>query len=267
MSRTSFVGAFVPTISTRRAWTVPTFRAGCSLDEFGGSDEDLLLIRVEDVSAIARQTAEAESDVYTLLEDVARERRSSSRGRTSKQAACDQLLRRWQDSIDNRPLFSAFWDDAKSLLDDPRAGWAEELRDRLGLVHYDASIRRPGSGIAVVLFRYPVKLVPRSAIRVGSRFMVRPTVLDGPLNEAFFTAPPDGGVGCTVDLMVRDDDPWQEIVHPAVEFRAQHVWATDTIHSGLKSELGDARGHHCLKLCVRSSEEFVESCQATGGLL
>jgi hypothetical protein len=240
-----------------------TFRPGRSLVEFGGADDNLLLVRMDDISFIADHAGVSELEMLALLETLAPQVRSGKIDATLR-STCGNLLRKWQDSVDNRPLFTGFWEGAELSMRDPKPGWATELRDRFGLVHYDSMLRHRTAGIPAVLFRYPVTLIPRSSPG-GPRFLVRPTVLDAPLNEAFYTAPPSSGIGSTVDLTIRDDDPWLELLHPAIQFRPEHVWAVDTVTFPSKDELAAARGRHVLKVCNVAPNDFVDLCQVVDG--
>jgi hypothetical protein len=239
-----------------------SFRTGCRLDEFGYSEEDLLLVRTEDLDFIARRTGVPKAELRQVANEVATANRNGD-GAESKWALLSDILQLWHDSLDNRPTFAAYWDDAQSILADPKPGWAEELRDRLGLLHYEPA-RKPGREMDVVVFRYPVRLIPRLS-RSGPRPLLRPTVLDGALSEAFCTAPPGTGVGSTVDLAGRDDDPWQEIIHPPVELKPEHVWAIDALTTSPPGSLARSRGLHIVKLCDRATTEFQELCNSTDG--
>src|SRR5262249_38045397 len=109
-------------------------------------------------------------------------------------------------------------------------------------------------------FKYPVELIPKRR-PAGPRFLVRPTVLDAPLCEAFCTAEEvEAGSGYCVDLAARAEDAWQELLHPAIELRADHVWAVDVIHSS-PAKLDEARGFHLLGIFDSCSAEFRARCE------
>ena len=95
--------------------------------------------------------------------------------------------------------------------------------------------------------------------------MVRPSVLDGRLSAAFYTAPAGSLAGATVDLRLRDDEPWQELVHPAIEFTVEHLWAVDVITASVGDALSATRGHHALKLCGNADSDFVDLCGEVDG--
>jgi hypothetical protein len=239
-----------------------SFRTASHLDEFGHSEENLLLTRVEDIDFIARRTGVPRNELREMLSAAAVNNRNGDSDRPEVLSLVD-ILQSWHDSLDNRPVFAAYWEDTQSILADPKPGWTEEIRDRLGLFHYDPAWK-PGREMDVVVFRYPVRLIPRFD-RSSPRLLLRPTVLDGALSAAFCTAPPGTGVGSAVDLASRDDEPWQEVIHPPAEMKPDHVWAVDTLTSSPPADLARSRAMHIIKLCIRASQEFDDICNTVDG--
>jgi hypothetical protein len=239
------------------------FRLSLGLDEFGHSEDGLFLVRLEDLDIIARDAQVSKNELREVVNDVAVVNRQGVGDRSREQEALADILRQWQERLDNRPIFAGYWDDAQSVLADPQPGWAEELRDRLGLLHYDPT-RKPDMEIDVVVFRYPVRLIPRYS-RSGPRLLLRPTVLDGSLSEAFCTAPAGTGVGSTIDLAGRDDIPWQEVIHPPIEYKPEHAWAVDSIKACPSRDLGHSRAIHLIKLCLDATLNFQELCNVIDG--
>ncbi|MGA2927568.1 MAG: hypothetical protein ABSG43_16535 [Solirubrobacteraceae bacterium] len=110
------------------AITPETFRFRHGLDEYGYADPAIELVRVEDVEYVARVTGERADDLVALAEAVGSARRVGS---TSPEVdELDEVLLIWQQAgdLDNRPVFAAFWEDAKELLANPTSGWPDELR-------------------------------------------------------------------------------------------------------------------------------------------
>jgi len=146
--------------------TPETFRLRSSMDEYGHTGPELELVRVESLVMIARRLrvvrAEFADELRELAGEVAEERRSTGSPDSGRAMQLDALLREWQArDMDNRPIFAGFWHDASTLLTELRDGWANELRDRLGLVHLDPQDRLRPRGLDIVVFRYPVELVHR----------------------------------------------------------------------------------------------------------
>ena len=77
-------------------------------------------------------------------------------------------------------MFAAYWEDLQDLFgespSDDAKGWANQLRDRLGLAHLDPKGR--GGTIDVMLFRYPIKsLAQIEALGTDRRALMPPTCL------------------------------------------------------------------------------------------
>jgi len=216
-------------------------------------------VRVEDLDSIANRTRTPRNEIRDIANDIATSNRDGV-GDKAKWEPLTYILQSWHDILDNRPVFATYWEDAQSVLADPKPGWAEELRDRLGLVHYEPA-QKSGGEMDVIVFRYPVRLIPRLN-RTGPRMLLRPTVLDSRLSQAFCTAPAGGGVGSALDLAGRDDDPWREVIHPPVELKPEHIWAADTLTASPPADLATSRALHIIKLCHRASPDFQELCNA-----
>ncbi|GAB3830102.1 hypothetical protein ACFPIJ_31520 [Dactylosporangium cerinum] len=238
---------------TADAATCPeTFTAGEGADDGAdGVDDVTWLGRVDEIANIALHTGESRHTVRTALDLMADRRRN---GITDIDAADDitHLLYWWQQRLDNRPLSAFVWSDLENMLSDLHTGWENELRDSLGLEHLDPTMRDPGAGIDVVVFRYPVRLVP-----TGSQqrpVLRRPTPFDVDLREAFCTSPPVGAGHC-VDLQF-GADLCREVLHPAVVFKAEHVWAVGTIRAGVDGPVDELRGFHLLKLVNLDDADF-----------
>ena len=241
-----------------------TFRLRTNLDEYGEADDAVDLVRLEDLGDIAILAGANLDRLRTLVEQVAQERRCAGSSVTSAQAReLDDVLLAWQESprTDDRPIFACFWEDARATLEDPSDGWADELRDRLGMAHHDPRLRRRTGGMDVLAFRYPVRLIPRAS-RAAPRFLARPTVLDGGLSPSFFTFRTGSGRGCAVDLKSRADEPWQEVVHPAVTFAAAHVWAGGVIREPGPASLEDPRLGHYLAIRESAGDDYRDFIDA-----
>ena len=241
-----------------------TFRVRTNLDEYGHADDAIDLVRLEDLAYIAALAGANLDRLRTLVERVALERRSAAGSATSAQAReLDDILLAWQESprTDNRPIFACFWEHARTTLEDPPDGWADELRDRLGMAHHDPRRRRRAGGMDVLAFRYPVKLVPRAS-RAAPRLIARPTVLDDGLSPSFFTFRAGSGRGCAVDLKARADEPWQEVVHPAVTFAAAHVWACGVVRKPAPASLEDPRFGHYLAIRESADDDYRDFIDA-----
>ncbi len=243
-----------------------TFRFIDPASPFLTSDSKLHLVRVETLGFIARGSHQPSlearrAEVRQLAEAVISRPNTENRGRL------EDLLRSWVQQIELRPVYAGYLDDLLDLFGDTPAqdapGWADTLRDRLGLMHFDpASRRRP---IEILVFRYPVAAVPklkrtrtRSDVR---RPLVPPTVLDGSHSAAFLPAPRGSLTGHAVDLAAEVAEPFREVLHPSIAFRARHLWRVGTIEREVDLEnLPAARGLHILRMrTICQRPDYAES--------
>lgn len=212
------------------------------------SDHRLHLIRVEEMGFISRVTRTPPDDLrYWAGELVNQGVSAPERGKL------DAALRIWTKAIELRPVFSAYWADVEDLFGDKpgedKAGWANALRNRLGLAHLNPAER--GEAIEVLVFRYAISELPYLIEQGdGFRLLAPPTVLDGNFSPAFFPAPSGSATGYTVELSGDCDRLPQEVLHPPFGFQSSHLWRVGTIDQPFNSdELPTLRGLHLL--CVR----------------
>jgi tetratricopeptide (TPR) repeat protein len=213
-----------------------TFRTGLAFRDFGLVDEALLLIRVEDATRIARRSGERTEQIVEWATGV--EQNSIT---PEAQRDFTAALDIWQESLDLRPMYASFWEDLKDVFPSGYH-WPDALRDRLGLYHYDPNAA--GGPIPMVVFRYPVRIVPRRRGEVSVRAIVRPVVLDGRFAEAFCPAPGGSLDGCAVDLSARLEQPWREVVHATARLQAEHVFHVGEVKAMVPDDLTEARMAH-----------------------
>ena len=242
-----------------------TFRFIDPQSPFLTTDSKLHLVRVETLSFIARgshqPTLEAgRTEVRRLAEAVIAKRR----GENFRQL--EDVLESWAQRIELRPVYAAYLEDVIDLFGDSPAkdapDWPDTLRDRLGLIHLDPAIR--GRPIEILVFRYPVSVVPKLARRPRGvrRPLVPPTVLDGSHSAAFLPAPQESLTGHAVDLASEVTKPCREVLHPTIAFRARHLWRVGTIERAVDIEnLPSARGLHILR--VRKISKRADYAEAT----
>ncbi len=211
---------------------------------FRGASATLDLVRVETLGFLASKCGRAPADVWAL----ARQALTTSPASDDARATLDALLEVWSRAIDLRPVFAGYWQDVADLFgatpaDDP-TGWADRLRDRLGLLHHDPGERR--SPIDVLVFRYAARDVPELAGERGLA-LFPPTVVDGRHSAAFCPAPRDSATGHTLDLAGDGTQPCREVLHPCLRFRARHLFRLGTIGAPAAPDgLRAARGLHLL---------------------
>lgn len=207
------------------------------------TDSRTHLIRVERLRFVADFAAVDPGELRRIAEAVLRHDADSVR-------QLNDLLGAWERVIEARPVFAAFWDDLVELFgetpeDDP-AGWEDALRDSLGLLHYDPGAR--GNAIDVLVFKYPVSVVPKlKSLDRDRRPLVPPTVLDNNPSSAFVPAPRGSLTGHVIDLSAQAASLRHEVLHPGAPFEAKHLWRVGTIRQPVDSaNLPLARGLHLL---------------------
>ena len=153
------------------------------------------------------------------------------------------MLAQWARNAEIRPTFAALYEDVETILGGS-SGWEDRLRDALGLAHCDPGQRGPV--IEILVFRYPVSVVPRlRGLDDAHRPLAVPTVLENRFSAAFCPAPQGNASGYVVDLSGSATPVRREVVHPPVAFRAEHLSKLGTVRAAVDSVLlGTARGLH-----------------------
>jgi len=222
-----------------------TFREIDPASPFHRTDVHLDLLRVEQIDFIAARSGETPERIKQLAQAIVN---GDADPASDDYQALGDILESWSLNIDLRPVFAGYWQDLQDLFEpDEAPDWTDQLRDRLGLFHLNP-ISRTRPSIDVLVFRYPVSVIPRfRGYRAAndSRPLVPPTVLDGRHSVAFCPAPRGELTGYTIDLR-RDSPPLrQEVLHPSVGFSPTHVWRVGTISRTIdEDKLSEARGWH-----------------------
>lgn len=224
-----------------------TFRALASNSPFAHSAESLYLVRTEELSFISRLSGVNAQELKTWANDVVQN------GSSAKSfEGLNSALRGWSKGIDLRPVFAAYWEDQQDLFGkspiDDAVGWANQLRDRLGLAHLDPNDR--GGPIDVIVFRYPIKnLAQIETLATDMRALMPPSVLDGKFSQAFCPSPNGQKTGYTLDLSGELNSPQREVLHPTLAFTADNVFRVGTIDTDVDLESMDMfRGLHLMWL-------------------
>nr|VFJ56371.1 MAG: hypothetical protein BECKFM1743C_GA0114222_101753 [Candidatus Kentron sp. FM]VFJ56597.1 MAG: hypothetical protein BECKFM1743A_GA0114220_101713 [Candidatus Kentron sp. FM]VFK11251.1 MAG: hypothetical protein BECKFM1743B_GA0114221_101733 [Candidatus Kentron sp. FM] len=216
------------------------------------------LIRVQKVSSLTRALKESAGDLTALAAVALEGEREASR-------RLDEVLGRFARKRNYQPVFAGLWEDLSDLFgaapDQDPPGWADDLRDRLGLDGYDPKQSDPIApaerGLDILVFRYPVGAVPRlSGLTGRARPLTVPCVLDGGFSPAFCPSPRGFGTGHTVDLAgARSCDKLtREILHPAMGLRSEYLFRIGSIQRPVASDAMQVqRGLHLT--CLRKNFE------------
>ena len=145
--------------------------------------------------------------------------------------------------MDGRPSFVAFGAEFPEL--ERRSDWAQHICERCGLAHFFTD-----GAVTLALFRYRVQEVLDGSPYAGTgatRFAV-PTVIDQPMGNVYFTAPPSTDWGHAVGLVPEVDCSHlaAELIHARMDYRADHWVAVDTLTRRCLSatEVGQLRAKH-----------------------
>ena len=218
-----------------------------------GDDLDAYLVRVEHIDTLARVLVKRWNGAISeseSCEKVLAWAKGALMNDPRASQDLDGLFKQFSKGRDLCPVFAGVWADVSDLFGDAPEGdvpgWADSLRDRLGLQHHDP--KQPNDGIDVLVFRYPVHAVPRlSNPGDRQRPLVAPCVLDGDLSDAFLPSPRASDTGHTVDLAgARScDGLTREILHPAMRLRAKYLFRVGAITRPVAPDvIGVQRGLH-----------------------
>ena len=232
-------------------YTCPeTFRLP-AVNPFVPPEHGLDLVRMVDLRHISITVGMIEDEVWTVARNGL-----ASRASSPERLLLDDMLEKWVSFLDLRPVYAAFWEDVAELFPGSAAedqpGWANRLRDRMGLAHFNPSARLR-ERIRVIVFIYPVEMLPTLRTDRNRRPIVPPTVLDGRHSAAFCPAPRGSQIGSTVDLGASRPLPRREVLHPAIGFRSGHVFRIGEIDAPVDlALLPTVRGLHLQEIRLDS---------------
>ena len=163
-------------------------------------------------------------------------------------AAVRGFFRTWNGRRDARPSFVAFYDEVKEEAE--ADDWPHKLRDRLGLGHLG---RSDGAPVPVALMRYSLETVLSVPLdHTQQTACALPAVLDGAMDEFFFSVPRECSYGATLHLAPDHADVLTaEIVHRRFDYAREHLWRLGWITRAQPlsdGELRVSRDFHLLQL-------------------
>lgn len=217
-----------------------------------GIDDDVALYRLEDPSFAVGGSG---VDVMELQQaiDLAHDVSADGSSRGHARAVLNRVTDNWNDRRDRRPSFATTHDEIAALLAAPGTGWAEALRDELGLGHYDPKL---GAPITVILMRYTVREV-RQCKAAGVQAFCIPTMLDGTVNPCFVPTPVPGlaakgsewQMGRAINLAATSESDYgtrmrAELVHSYVDYRPEHLVRWGFISRPVRRNLAQLRTFH-----------------------
>ncbi|MDE0005226.1 MAG: hypothetical protein OXQ29_21255 [Rhodospirillaceae bacterium] len=155
-----------------------------------------------------------------------------------------------EDRSDGRPSFVAFSAEFPRI--EERTDWAQRICERCGLAHFLTD--RP---VTLALFRYKVQdvLDARSHADRSATVFAVPTVIDHPMSNVYFTAPPSMDWGHAVGLAPEPDCRHlaAEMIHARMDYREEHWVAVDMLQMNSLSAADIARHRKTHLDCIRRS--------------
>lgn len=230
--------------------TPESFRSPEPMISLSNTDPSVELVRVERIASIARAVGLSEGETEARLADT-----TSATSTESALAIADAILDRWLRTLDLRPVWAAFWEDCADILagHSTTPSWPNEIRDALGLSHFDPTMS--GRPVPIAVFRYPVRLVPTLRGEQRHRCIAYPTVLDGRFSSAFCPLPLNDRWGRAVDMSAMSAEPFREVIHPPVTIKGRHVYCVGRVSEAIPENADDARAFQLMWL----QDEFSRS--------
>jgi hypothetical protein len=213
-----------------------TFQRLPDSSPFLNASLNLDLIRVEDLEDVARlATTYSPAELRDFADRFLK-------GDSSAEARPRDILDNFALRRDLRPAFAGFHRDVQDIFSPSNTEWADDLRDALGLYHYNPPFPKPE--YTVLVFRYPVRSVPHlQSTKV--RPLVPPTVLDSRPNPAFCPVPSGSLTGHTVHLGQKVPPLMREVLHPPVAYRPSHLFRIGVIRRPIQiATLEESRRWH-----------------------
>lgn len=220
-------------------------------------DENQYLVRLEDVTHLSSALALTNNLIIDHLNAFIKDP-----GDKTAHDIVEKMLADWNMKRDRRPIFVGFWDEVEDLFIDSEGkerknpDWANLLRDRFGLGHYDPMNGEP---IPVLLLRYRVSDVLNSD-SAETKIAAVPNVLDSKWSPFFCPTPVNGWKeGQSLDLTACDDDYNLncEIIHRYITYQASYFKYVGWITKSPGRTCEEARRIH-LSLLQNDFKHFSE---------
>lgn len=213
------------TIKVSRPFVAQTFH---DINEEAQTDlgDDLVILRCEDLTrALSHHGCSLNplQDWLAVRDGRQRKHITAVQARSKLRGFLDD----WNQQRKLWPAFAAFeheLGDARKLA---KTDWPHELRNRLGMAHYDGK-----SSVPVALMRIPVPDIKAAARALNVAAFARPTVLDGEMNRYYYPTPADFPFGATLHLdpHLCGERMTAEILCLPLDYRVEHLVAVASVH-------------------------------------
>jgi hypothetical protein len=225
----------------------PTFSSDNADAAYEPIDEHEYLLRMENLSLEVDRIKPSKSNDVTADDrakiHAAFQAKQDGNFSPEMKFTLSNFLQQWNANRDFRPMFAGL--DAELGATALQPDWPVQLRDRLGLAHYNPD-KAP---MIVCLMRYQVAEVIQAAENardpVPNRFL-SPSVLDCGNWEYFFPAPKDGLGGRAVYLRRVSNSAhfFAEMLHYRIDYQLKHIFKVGVLNKPVSD---------CTINCMRNS--------------
>jgi len=175
-----------------------TFRDPNLYAQYGALDGQVRLLHCVKLDFIRTKIGAdvGSTDALVRIADLAARAGPLGAGDPDAVQQLDEELATWHPKLDRRPAFITYLHHVADLFGDKPVhdvtGWADDLRDRLGLANYEP-------GTEFILFSYLVGELCYISTDPQQHPLALPTVVDQPLSCAFCPAPRNSN-GCNLRI-------------------------------------------------------------------
>lgn len=234
-----------------------TFEVRPNGDEFYLASGELHLVRVESVGRMAEAAGLDPFDLVARLQQYT----TGADPNPTDRLWLLSVLDAYASTQPLRPVFAGFAEDVRGVLGAPTAttrSTLAQLRDRLGLLHYDPADTGP---VPLAVFRYPVEALPRIE-GVAGIALISPTVLESGQSAGFCPCPRGTQFGTAVDLSPISASPAREAVHLPFRYSPDHLALAGLLEDAVLGTLAALRVRHLRALRRLGGGDYADTTDA-----
>ncbi|MDP8931584.1 MAG: hypothetical protein M3O70_24200 [Actinomycetota bacterium] len=246
----------LPSKAVERQNLPETFEQPPTGDQYSQTSPELHLLRVESVARLAEVV---DLDPFDLAERLGQYATAGNPG-PSEQLWLLSILDAYASRQQLRPIFAAFVEDVREVMEASASisSTLAQLRDRLGLSHYDPADTGP---LPLAVFRYPVDVLPR-VDGIAGVVLVSPTVLESGQSAAFCPCPRGTQFGTAVDLSPASRWPAREALHLPFRYGPNHLFLAGILEDPVTGTLAAWRERHLRALQRLGATEYATGTDA-----
>ncbi len=247
----------LPSRAVDRRLLPETFEQPPTGDQYTQTSPELHLLRVESVSRMAEAV---DLEPFGLVSRLGQYATAGNPG-PSEQLWLLSILDAYASTQQLRPVFAGFVEDVREIVDGAAgtiSSTLAQLRDRLGLSHYDPADTGP---VPLAVFRYPVEALPR-VDGIAGVVLVSPTVLESGQSAAFCPCPRGTQFGTAVDLSPASEWPAREVLHLPFRYSPNHLFLAGILEDPVMGTLAAWRERHLRALHRLGATEYASGTDA-----